>query len=61
MKHYVHGFEGELMQGSRADGTEDKQLLKIQPPSVLSMCCHALEFMRLRTELILCLSECAIL
>lgn len=61
MKHYVRGFEDELIQGRSAPGTEDKQLLKIEPPPVLNMCCHTLEFMRLRTELILCLSECAIL
>lgn len=61
MKHYIHGFEEELVQSRRVTTAEDRQALRIKPPNVLMMNCCTLEFLRLRTELILCLSECAIL
>lgn len=63
MRHYLRNFEDELLTRTSVlyQTDQNKAKLKLKPPIILQMTCNAVEFVRLRSELILCLSECAVL
>ena len=64
MRHYLRNFEDEILTRTSAlylNDSRQQAVLKIKSPALLEMTCNTVEFIRLRSELILCLSECAIL